>query len=295
MVMTIIEMLDKIKTGESEFLVEAQLQILKMKTIRTPEGSLYIDLVLRDITGTYPHFRSKIEDDTELAKFKIGNVLYLQGEYKRDLDGVIISRTEKLEVDDLSKFVKIPKIDAKELFSRIEKVIAKMENPWLKLLLEVIFQDTNIKKRFMECPSAVKYHHAYLHGNLEHTVGMLMAFNNYYLDFYGKEGTRFDVDLIHSGIILQDVGKIYEYDVNNGVSIYVEKYRLIGHVVLGSELVAKKISTIPEFPEDLELKIKHIILSHHGKKEWGSPVEPAFPEAHVVHSLDLMDSRLKSF
>ena len=68
-------MLDQIKTGESEFLVEAQLQVLKMKKIWTPEGSLYVDLVLRDITGAYPHFRSKIEDDSELAKFKVGNVL----------------------------------------------------------------------------------------------------------------------------------------------------------------------------------------------------------------------------
>lgn len=294
MVITIIDMLDQIKTGESKFHVEAQLQVLKMKKIWTPEGSLYIDLVLRDITGTYPHFRSKIEDDIELAKFKVGNVLYVRGEYNRDLDGVLITGTEKLEVIDITKFVKIPEIDAKDLFSRIEKVIDEMENPWLRQLLEVIFGDEVVKRKFLDCPSAVKYHHAYPHGNLEHTVGMLMAFKNYYLDFYDKDGTKFDVDLVNAGIVLQDIGKIYEYDINNGIPIYVKKYALIGHLVLGSELVAKKISAIPDFPEDLELKIKHIILSHHGKKEWGSPVEPGFPEAHVVHSLDLMDSRLKS-
>ena len=295
MVMTIIEILDRIKKGESDFHVKAQLQVLKSKEVWTPEGSLYIDLVLRDITGSYPHFRSRIEDDIELAKVEIGNILQIQGEYKKDLDGILITSIEKLDIFDLNNFLKLPEIDVKGLFSRIEKVIDKMENPWLKTLLEVIFDDEVVRSKFIECPSAVKHHHAYLHGNLEHTVGMLIVFNDYYLDYYGKNRVKFDIDLVNAGIILQDIGKIYEYMVNNGVPIYVRMYGLIGHLVLGSELVAKKISEIPDFPEDLELKIKHIILSHHGRKEWGSPVEPSIPEAHIVHTLDLMDSRLKSF
>jgi len=296
--MTIIKILKQIKTDRLDFLIEAQLQVIKMKKDRMPEGSLYVKLTLRDITGSYSHFQRQIKDDKELAEFeesfKLGDILHVRGEYQRAWNGILITRTEKLEVYDLNKFVKIPDLDAEELFSRIEKVIDDMENPWLKKLFEVIFEDNTVKKKFIACPSAVKYHHAYLHGNLEHTVGMLMAFSNYYLDFYGRDGMNFDVDLVNAGIILQDIGKIYEYDINNGVTIYVKKYGLIGHIVLGSELVAKKISSIPDFPEDLELKIKHIILSHHGRKEWGSPVEPGFPEAHIVHSLDLMDSRLKS-
>ncbi|MFX0074733.1 MAG: HD domain-containing protein [Candidatus Hermodarchaeota archaeon] len=294
MVMTIIEMLDRIKKGESEFPVKAQLQVLKSKRIKTKEGNLLVDLVLRDTTGIYPHFWSSFADDTELAKVEVGNIVYIEGEYKKDLDGVIITNIEKLEEFDLSKFVKLPDLDANELFSFIEKVIEEMENQWLKQLLTAIFEDRVIRRKFIESPSAVKYHHAYLHGNLEHTVGMLKGFNNYCLDFYGKDLAKFDKELINAGIILQDIGKIYEYGINNGLPIYVEKYALIGHIVLGSELVAKKISAIPDFPEDLELKLKHIILSHHGRKEWGSPVEPAIPEAHIVHSLDLLDSRLKS-
>jgi 3'-5' exoribonuclease len=296
--MQIKEIIENVKVELEDFNFKSKLQLMEMKVSHTPKGSFYIKMTLRDITGSLSNFQKCINNEDQLTEFKNsltkGDILVIEGTYHIDSDIISITQVEIEKEFDLNNFMITPDINSDEFFSRIEEIIEKMIDIWLKQLLEAIFADEEIKQRFVNCPSAVKYHHAYQYGTLEHTVGMLTAFKNYYIDFYDREGTTVDVDLVNTGIILQDIGKIYEYIIHNGIPLYVEKFGLIGHSVLGSELVAKKIQTIPDFPEDLELKIKHIILSHHGRKEWGAPIEPAFPEARVVHALDLLDARLKS-
>lgn len=296
--MQIKDILDNVKVESEDFNFKSKLQLMDMKVSQTPKESFQIKMTLRDITGSLSSFQKRVNNEDELAEFisslTKGDILTIEGTYHIDSDIISIIQAEITKEFNLNNFLISPDINPDELFSRIEEVIEKMSDLWLKQLLETIFADEEIKHRFMNCPSAVKYHHEYQHGTLEHTVGMLTAFKNYYIDFYNREVTNVNVDLVNTGIILQDIGKIYEYTIHNGVPLYVEKYGLIGHSVLGTEVVAKKIQTIPDFPEEIELKIKHIILSHHGKKEWGAPVEPAIPEAQVVHALDLLDARLKS-
>lgn len=296
--MHVKDILDKIKSEQEDFSVDTKLQLIEMKVIRKIKSPSLIDMTLRDITGSYPKFQIQIKEEEELTKFEEtfskGDILQIKGIYHQEKNLILITHTEKAKEFNLEDYIKPMDINAEELFSHIENLINDMNDPWLQKLLKKIFANDAIKHGFIDGPSAVKYHHAYQHGNLEHTVGMLTAFKNYYLHFYDREGKSVDCDLVNAGIILQDIGKLYEYNIHNGIPLYVKKYGLIGHSVLGSELIAKMIQTIPDFPEELELKIKHIILSHHGKREWGSPVEPAFPEARVVHALDLLDARLKS-
>ena len=110
---------------------------------------------------------------------------------------------------------------------------------------------------------------------------------------YYNRNTNLDVDLIYAGIILHDIGKIYEIQLYNGLPKGNSKGILYGHLVCGDHLVSKFIKEIDGFPKDIENKLRHLILSHHGKKEWDSVVEPQFPEAEILHYLDMIDSRFK--
>jgi len=161
----------------------------------------------------------------------------------------------------------------------------------LKKLLEEIFNNEDIKDKYFKCPSSIKKHHAYKYGNLEHVVCMIKLFKT--LEKFYNRNTNLDVDLIYTGIILHDIGKLYEYTIYNGVPKLIPGSTLYGHLVLGIELVSKFMNAINGFPKDLKNKIRHLILSHHGPKEWGSLVEPQFPEAEFLHYLDMVDSRFK--
>ena len=110
---------------------------------------------------------------------------------------------------------------------------------------------------------------------------------------YYKRNTLLDVDLIYTGIILHDIGKIFEFDLNNDLPMKSIEGKLYGHLILGDQYVSKVLKGIGKVSKDLENKIRHLILSHHGKIEWNSVVEPQFPEAEILHLLDMIDSRFK--
>ena len=235
--------------------------------------------------------------------FKIGDVLQIRlgnVEIYEDKPQISINETSgglrRCSPDEYDVIDFIPSLEEnkiKKLLDVLEKDIENIENKQLKKLLDLFFKDKNFVKDFAHSPSAITHHHNYVGGNLEHTVGVVRLCKNIWEMYPG-----IDKDLVVTGAILHDIGKIKEY----GIKAAIEKTddgNFIGHIVMGDRWIREKINEIRkngnDFDIELENKICHIILSHHGKYEYGCPRMPKTVEAMVVHQADMMDSQVKNF
>lgn len=195
---------------------------------------------------------------------------------------------------DVSDF--IPALEEeriKELFDVVKEEMKSVENEQLKDILTLFFDDSDFVKDYTHSPSAITHHHNYVGGNLEHTVGVIRLCNNICEMYPG-----INRDLVITGAILHDIGKLNEYEATAAIDKTSEG-NFIGHIVIGDRWIKDKIIELKnkgkDFDLDLENKLCHIILSHHGRYEFGSPRMPKTIEACVVHQADLMDSQVKNF
>ena len=161
-----------------------------------------------------------------------------------------------------------------------------MKNPFLQRLLESIVEDPAIAPRLKRAPAAMMMHHAFVGGLLEHVVSLIGLGRGVIAQY-----PELDADLLLSGIVLHDLGKIEELSYERGVQ-YTTPGRLLGHITIGTGLVRDKIKLIPGFPAELAILVEHLILSHHGSLEFGSPTLPQTREAVALHFLDDMDSKM---
>ena len=195
---------------------------------------------------------------------------------------------------DVSDF--IPSLDEdkiKKLLDTVKKDITAVENVQLKNLLNLLFNDSKFVKDYSHSPSAITHHHNYVGGNLEHTVGVIRLCKSICEMYEG-----INKDLVIAGAILHDIGKLREYETGAAIEKTSEG-NFIGHIVMGDRWIREKIADLrkkgKDFDQDLEDKLCHIILSHHGKYEFGSPRMPQTIEATVIHAADMMDSQVKNF
>ncbi|CDI04941.1 3'-5' exoribonuclease YhaM family protein [Candidatus Nitrosotenuis uzonensis] len=193
-----------------------------------------------------------------------------------------IKNVEKYSVGD---FLPRSKKDISEMLGELRSLLSEMKNPYIATLVDSFLNDSEFMEKFSRCPAAVSRHQNYLGGLLEHTLNLIHICKT-----IAKDRPELDKDLLLSGCFLHDIGKIREYEISSTITIS-EEGRLIGHISIGQHMVEEKISKIDGFPKDLKLKLIHIILSHHGKLEWGSPKEPQFSEALVIHLADQTDAK----
>lgn len=291
------QIVEKIKKTSISFQFKSRMQVIDQSVATTKTGNPYLVISFRDITDTLRNVKRWLNDERELEAqqkiFEIGKILEIDCEFDKKYSSITVRDATILSLNEynLEDFVAFPIIDENDLIEYVFETISNIRNSKIKKLLEEIFNNNDIKSRYIECPSSISKHHGYKHGNLEHSVNMIKLFKT--LEDSYNRNTNLDVDLIYAGIILHDIGKIYEYSIYNGVPAIIPGSNLYGHPVLGVELVSKFMSKISGFPKDLKNKVRHLILSHHGKKEWGSIVEPQFPEAEFLHYLDMVDSRYK--
>jgi 3'-5' exoribonuclease len=177
--------------------------------------------------------------------------------------------------------------DPEEMWRELRQFVAEIGNPHLRKLLEALLDDDDIARRYRIAPAAKQIHHAYLGGLIEHVLSLChlsrMAAGHY---------RNIDVDLLVSGAVLHDIGKIHELSYERGFS-YSSEGQLLGHMLLAVRMVGEKLRDIPDFPPRLRSLVEHMIISHHGRLEFGSPKVPVFPEAMLLHYLDDMDSKME--
>jgi len=258
----------------------------------TKNGKMYIALNLTDRTG---EVKARIWDNAEKlgVRFSQGDIVSLKAfsvHYQGSLQ-LNINAIDKAVVDEsqIREFLPAAKIDPDTLFDELSNIGRKMANPHLRQLLEMIFSLPEIIGAFKAVPAAKSIHHDHIGGLIEHTasvarLALVIAPLYPYLD----------IDLLVTGALLHDIGKIQELSYEKGFA-YTDRGRLIGHITLGDEFVAGCMKKIPDFPEELALVVRHLILSHHGQYEFGSPKRPKTPEALLLSYLDDLDAKMFGF
>jgi len=163
-----------------------------------------------------------------------------------------------------------------------------LQNPWLKALLKEFMSDEAITTAYKNAPAAKTLHHAYVGGLLDHVVSLFTL-----CDLAVRNYPQVDRDLLLTGAFLHDIGKLHELTYQRSIA-YTTKGQLLGHMIIELEMLHQKIARLPGFPDELKILIEHMILSHHGQYEFGSPKLPMFPEALMLHYLDDLDSKMES-
>ncbi len=277
--------------------VEEVYLVVEKQLRANRNGNLFLQLELRDRTGTIGArlwnasesiFRAFEAGDFVLAK---GKVQLFQGALQLILTGITRVAPERI---DLANFLPHTDQDVSKLYERLRTLLRKVSNPHLRALAESFLMDEQFTQAFCRAPAGVRNHHAYVGGLLEHVVTMLEA-----ADRLAPLYPELDRDLFLMGVFLHDIGKVREltYDRTFG---YSDEGQLIGHLVQGVEMVnemvvqATKLTGEP-FPQELLLRLKHLIVSHHGTHEFGSPRLPMTPEAIALHYLDNFDAKLHTF
>jgi 3'-5' exoribonuclease len=266
--------------------------LVQSKELRTTSnGAAYLDLSLQDNTGV---ISAKLWDYSERTTpaFEADDVVQVEG-HVESYRGAAQLRIRKITLcapDEVKLFDYLPRTrrDPEEMYAALLERVRRMSEGPLRALLLSILEDAPLAEKFKLAPAAMSYHHAFLGGLLEH-VSSLVALADRVVDHY----PWLRRDLIVAGLVLHDLGKTEELSFTRGFR-YSTRGQLLGHITMALEMVQTKIRQIPNFPAGLKDELEHIILSHHGKLEFGSPKEPMFAEAMVVSFLDDMDSKLEA-
>lgn len=275
---------------ESSFLVKSK----NSGTGRT--GRLFLNLVLMDATG---EIEAKIWDDAaewdkafaegDFVKVR-GKTLSYQGRLQLNISELRRCFGDEVNPDD---YFPHSQKNLEEMFREFLALINSIQNPYLKKLLQQIFLDPRISADFKITPAAKSIHHVYRGGLLEHSLSIARLAQKLIAHYRDFNQVPIDGDLLLAGAILHDLGKIREISPEGNFN-YTTEGRLLGHIMLGLDLVSEQIKKIPDFPSPLELTLKHLILSHHGLQEFGSPQEPMILEAMILYYLDDLDSKIES-
>ncbi len=279
-------------------MLEDEVFLIRSKDLRTTtQGKLYIHAILVDRTGelvtrmwqaTEAGFQSMPEGGFLRFKGRVEN-------YKGNLQFVIDAMRPAEEGSyELGDFVSVSSRDLGEMWTRTVEIMRGVKNPDLAALIEEFLADQGLMDRFRKAPAAAVMHHAFIGGLMEHTLNILeMALR--VIPLY----PQISLDLVLTAIFLHDLGKSAELACDTTIT-YTDNGQLIGHLVLATMWIEKKADAVGAktgrpFPEQLRWVLQHIVLSHHGQYEFGSPKLPAVPEAVAVHYLDNIDAKLNMF
>jgi len=255
----------------------------------TANGRAYLRMELGDRTGTV---EARMWDQFELLAKDVNRDDFVKVQARvelyRNRPQLTLQqfRVAKPEEIDLGDFLQRTPYDTEELYKQILGFIEGMKNPWLKRLCSQILTDPKIVDRFKRAPAAKTMHHAYLGGLIEHVVGLCGLAKQIAAHYH-----ELDLDLLLTAALLHDVGKLNELCYERAVSYSVEG-QLLGHIVMEVGTVGQTMDAIEGFPERLKTVVQHMLISHHGEYEFGSPKLPMIREALAFHYMDDLDSKM---
>ena len=277
-----------IKDIEEGGRVEGDYLVQGKTVAHTRQGNPFLTLTLADRTGTV---EARLWDRVEeiSPQFREGDIVTIAGQattYRNQIQIQIHKLRHSVPPPDPAIFQETTAKDTAEMFSELKELAHRIKDPHLRVLVDSFLLDHRFVSQFKKAPAAKIFHHSYLGGLLEHTLSvcqMAVLATEHYPDLDG--------DLLLSGAILHDIGKIDELTFELNIE-YSDRGRLLGHIVLGILMVEERLKAIEQFPPELALRLRHLILSHHGEFDFGSPKRPKFLEAFALHLIDDMDAKM---
>lgn len=279
-----------LKNGES---VSLFFVIRKKDLKNKKDGEPFLNLEFGDKSG---RISGRVWDNARVVhdSLDIGKIVKVEGKvtsYRDELYITVQQIRAAVAEDNVDQSQFLPETDKnlRILNLRLFSFINSLSKPYIKELLHLIFDDIEFKNRFMKAPAAKLWHQNYLGGLLEHTLQVTDICDKVLANYPGVKR-----DILIAGALLHDIGKVDELSIDGFID-YSDEGRLLGHIVMGYELVAQKIAQVQNFPKPAANQILHIILSHHGLKEQGAPVVPMTLEAMIMHGADYLDSQASAF
>lgn len=271
-------------------LVTGTFLVLAKDVRQKKSGEPYLSLTLADRTGDID---AKMWDNVDkvLDAFDRDDFVRVKGMaqiYQNRLQFTVHTLAPVPASDvDLADYFPASARDPEEMFAELRGHIESVANPHLRALLEALMNDTDIARKFKRAPAAKTIHHAWLGGLLEHVLSLCKL-----VKLVAPHYPHLDADLVLTGAIIHDLGKIEELTYDRAFG-YSDDGQLLGHILMGLRLIDDKVRQLPDFPPKLKTLVDHMVLSHHGELEFGSPKVPLLGEALLLHHLDNMDSKIE--
>ena len=272
-------------------LITSSFVVVSKQVKPKKSGEPYLALTLGDRSG---QLEAKMWDNVEDAidAFEQEDFIKVKGlinKYKNRFQLTIhkLRRLADPEIDFADYLPKTNK-DIGELWQALASFVASFQDPHLKALVEAFMSDPVIAEAYRNAPAAKTLHHAYIGGLLDHVVSLCRS-----CDLVTRNYPQINRDLLLTGAFLHDIGKIHELTYNRAFS-YTTPGQLLGHMVIELEMLQAKIAQVAGFPAELKTLVEHLVISHHGQYEFGSPKLPMFPEALMLHYLDDLDSKMEA-
>lgn len=288
------QFLKELKDGDSV----DEVYLLADKQLRANrQANLFLLASLRDRTGAMSGLMWNVVEDSvadinagDYVKVR-GKVQLFQGNMQMILTHIRAVPAEQMNPED---FEQRPNSDVEGLLRRLRELLLSIELPQLRTLMECFLIDDDLMDDLARAAAGVKTHHAYRGGLVEHIVNMLETAKRI-RDLY----PAVNFDILLAGIFLHDLGKVREMSLDNAF-VYTDEGQLLGHLIIGIEMLSQKIAEVEKltnepFPEELALRLKHMIASHHGSYEHGAVRLPMTPEAIALHHLDNLDAKVHEF
>jgi 3'-5' exoribonuclease len=281
----------------------ASLFLVRDKALLTGKtGKSYISFTLSDSSGAVD---AKVWEGAEALSesFQDGDVVTVKANVQvyQNRKQLIVQKIERIVPDlpglVLTDFIAKSRREPEEMMAELLMIAETIQDVHIKQVVLETLHDPEIRSRLLRAPAAKTIHHAWVGGLLDHIIS-ICGLMKFIAKHYADQGSDLNADLLLFGAIFHDIGKIWELDPppegHVGGIVYTDKGRLLGHMMMAVELVEKRASRVLGFPEELKDLLKHIIISHHGKIEFGSLKTPAFLEAHIVAAIDDLDSKISS-
>ena len=263
--------------------------LVKQKRLGTTrKGEPFISLTLADRTG---EIEGRVWEGAEQLSslFHEGDIIEVEGHagsYRGQIQITISDLKAPKGEADPSIFIESSPKDISEMMKSLRAIIRGVKNVHLRTLNDRFLSDQQFVSLFRKVPAAKNFHHSYLGGLLEHTLSVCQVARQ-----VAEHYPQLDRDLLLTAAFLHDIGKMRELKFDLKID-YTDEGRLIGHVVMSTIMVDKRLREIKDFPQELAIRLKHLILSHHGNYEFGSPKRPKFLEAFALHMIDDLDAKI---
>jgi 3'-5' exoribonuclease len=270
-----------------------EIYLVTSKQVSTAKnGVTYLSLKLADKTG---EIDGRLWDNADevSGKFEREDFVRIKGMASVYQGSMQIKMKTLEKVDDsrvdVANFLEASPRNVDEMVKELRTVAAALSNVYLRQLMNAFLDDPSFMTSFKRAPAAKTLHHNYIGGLLEHVVELVVLSRD-----VARHFPSVDLDLLTVGAFLHDIGKVKELAVRKSIE-YTTEGRLIGHISLGYEMIVEKVNAIPSFPQELALLLKHIMLSHHGEYEFGSPKRPKIQEAIIINYLDDLAAKINNF